>query len=100
MAEKKKAAEKKRNRRPNLRGCLVYWDDDKKRFRMTTPKTGKAARGMGGIEAIFLLTEKIEKRDLKDIELFQASMAEAEIGMLCTMRGRVTFEELQEIAAA
>ena len=89
---------RKINRRPKLKACLVFWDDDKKRFRMTTPKTAQAASKFGPYDTVFLLTDKLEPRFKKDIELFQLGMAGSEVGMTCTQRGRVTFDDLLKIA--
>lgn len=96
MSELPQTKRKKINRRPKLRACLVYWDEGKKRFRMTTPKTAKVAAGMK-FDALFLLTDVLEKRFLPDIESFQQGMAESEIGMTCTLRGRIGFQDLEKL---
>jgi hypothetical protein len=92
-----KAKKKSFTKRPPLRACLVYWDAEKSRFRITTPKTARTCKDTKA-EVVLLLTEKLEKRDLRAVEAFQATMSESEIGMTCTKRGRISFSDLQMLA--
>jgi hypothetical protein len=82
-----------------LRACLVFWDDTKKRYRITTPKTAKTCKGIK-VEAVFFLTEQLEKRDLPSVSIFQQAMQESEIAATFTKRGRVGFQDLQALEAA
>lgn len=96
--------QKKYNRRPKLRACLVFWDAEKKRFKMTAPKTAGAAKKDfdNGIsyDAVFLLTDTLEKRFLADIALYQQTMQNSEIGGTFYSRGRISVDELRALEAA
>lgn len=97
--------EKKRNVRPRLRACLVYWDEAKKRYRITTPKTAKAAvkdfaDGKLKADAVFLLTDVLDPRDAVAIAGFRNTLAESEIGACFYSKGPVTFDMLKGMGLA
>jgi hypothetical protein len=86
------------HRRPKLRACLAYWDKDKGYYKMTAPKSAKTAKGME-CDALFLLTDTLEKRFLQDILSLQQSMKNSEIGATFYARGRVSYEDLMALEA-
>ena len=91
-----KATRKSFTKRPPLRACLVYWDMEKERFRISPPKTARTCKDIKA-DVVMLLTEKLEKRDLKSLEALQMTLSESEIGMTCTKLGRICAADIMEL---
>lgn len=89
-------ADKKRQRRPKLKGSIVFWDEEKKRYRITTPKTAKAAKAFKA-EAIFLLTDTLDTRDAEDMATFRECLAESEIAACFYKKGPITYDTLKAL---
>lgn len=61
------AERKQRSVRPRLRACLVYWDPEKERYRITSPKTAQSAKKMADeqnyvFDSVFLMTDLLESQ--------------------------------------
>ena len=89
-------------RRPKLRGCVVYWDDAKKRYRITTPKSAKAAMAVKApkAEAIFLLTDTLDPKDAGDIATFRECLYQSNIAACYYARGPITTDIIARLVAA
>jgi hypothetical protein len=86
----------KKQRRPQLKACLAFWDPEKLRYRMTTPKTARAAKGIKA-DAVFLLTATLDSKDAKNIATLRECLAESEIGACFYARGPVTYDMLKAL---